>query len=141
MKPLSIGTFLFMVISFAPSTLASSSSLYNALGEKDGIARIVAHTLDLSFTDARTQKQFIHTKKGRLIGLITDQICALSGGPCTYKGLSMKKGHIKLGITEREFNALVEQLQTAMDKENIPYHIQNKLLAILAPMKKDIVEH
>ena len=52
----------------------------------------------------------------------------------------MKKSHIKLGITEREFNALVEQLQQAMDEEDIPFHTQNRLLALLAPMKKDIVE-
>tara|TARA_R110002096_G_scaffold69575_3_gene166983 strand:+ start:3030 stop:3455 length:426 start_codon:yes stop_codon:yes gene_type:complete len=125
---------------WAASVNADDLSLYKSLGEKAGIERIITHTLDLSFTDPRTEKQFTHTKKARLIGLITDQICELTGGPCTYKGLTMKKGHIKLGTTEREFNALVEQLQAAMEAEKVPYRMQNKLLALLAPMKADIVE-
>lgn len=122
------------------SVQADDLALYRALGEKAGIERIVTHTLDLSFKDSRTARQFAHSKKDRLIRLITDQICELVGGPCRYKGLNMKKGHIKLGITEREFNALVEQLQSAMEAEQVPYHMQNKLFALLAPMKRDIVE-
>lgn len=125
---------------WATTAHADDLSLYRSLGEKAGIERIIAHTLDLSFNDPRTKTQFLHTKKDRLVSLITDQVCQLTGGPCTYKGLSMKKGHIKLGITEREFNALVEQLQTAMDAKKVPYRMQNKLLALLAPMKNDIVE-
>lgn len=133
-----IAAIFVFIASFAAQ--ADDLALYKALGEKEGIERIITHTLDLSFNDPRTRDQFKQSKKDRLIGLITDQVCDLTGGPCTYKGLNMKKGHIKLGITEREFNALVEQLQTAMDAEKVPYRMQNKLLALLAPMKTDIVE-
>lgn len=133
-------TFILAVSITTHAAAAEELALYQALGKKEGIDRIVAHTLDLSFTDERTKKQFAHSKKERLVQLISDQICELVGGPCTYKGLNMKKGHIKLGITLREFNALVEHLQDAMDTEKVPYRMQNKLLALLAPMKRDIVE-
>jgi hemoglobin len=36
-------------------------------------------------------------------------------------------------------NALVESLQTAMDREGGLFAMQNRLLARLAPMKRDIV--
>jgi hemoglobin len=37
-------------------------------------------------------------------------------------------------------NALIENLQFAMDKEGVPFAAQNKLLAKLAPQQRDIVE-
>jgi len=37
-------------------------------------------------------------------------------------------------------NALVENLQMAMEKEGVPFQTQNRFLAKLAPMKRDIVD-
>ncbi len=118
----------------------ASDTLYNELGEKQGIQTIVKRTADLAFTDKRTAEQFKRTKKERLVLAITDQICALSGGPCRYRGLNMKKAHFKLQITVFEFNAFVESLQQAMRESGVGYRTQNKLIALLAPMKRDIVE-
>lgn len=126
------------IILSAPATLADS--LFNDLGGMEKIERITTRLLDQTFTDPRTAPQFKHTKRDRLEKLLNDQFCELTGGPCKYKGVNMKKSHIKLGITVREFNAMVEQLQAAMDAEGVPYHTQNRFLALLAPMKSDIVE-
>ncbi|NVJ97806.1 MAG: group 1 truncated hemoglobin [Alphaproteobacteria bacterium] len=119
---------------------AIADSLFEELGGLDSITRFTNRLVDLTFEDPRTAHQFKQTKKDRLAKLLVDQICELSGGPCKYKGVNMRKSHVKLDITEAEFNALVEQLQQAMDEEGVPFHSQNKLLAILAPMKRDIVE-
>ena len=59
-------------------------------------------------------------------------------GPCTYTGLNMQQAHQGLGITEADFNALVADLQKAMDKHGIPFTAQNQLLARLAPMHRDV---
>lgn len=126
------------MIAAAPAALADS--LFKDLGGMAKIERITSRLLDLTFTDPRTAPQFRQTKRDRLEKLLNDQFCELTGGPCTYKGVNMKKSHIKLGITEREFNAMVEQLQAAMDAEGIPFRTQNRFLALLAPMKRDIVE-
>lgn len=133
-KILAIGLILSIT---AP---AYADSLYDDLGGLDSITRFTNRLVDLTFEDPRTAHQFKQTKKDRLAKLLVDQICDLSGGPCKYRGVNMKKSHIKLGITEAEFNALVEQLQQAMDEEGVPFHAQNRLLALLAPMKRDIVE-
>ena len=124
----------------AATPAAFADSLYQDLGGMAKIERITARLLDQTFTDPRTAPQFRQTKRERLEKLLNDQFCELAGGPCTYKGVNMKKSHIKLGITEREFNAMVEQLQAAMTAEDVPYHTQNSYLALLAPMKRDIVE-
>jgi len=133
-------TFYLVTAVLSLASPALAGSLFDDLGGLDRIERFTNRLVDLTFEDPRTAHQFKHTKKERLARLLTDQFCELSGGPCRYKGLNMKKSHIKLGITEAEFNALVEQLQQAMDEEGVPYRTQNRLLALLAPMKRDIVE-
>ena len=47
--------------------------------------------------------------------------------------------HAGLGIREADFNALVEDLQKAMDAQGVPFRAQNKLLAKLAPMHREII--
>lgn len=44
-----------------------------------------------------------------------------------------------MGVRDRDFNALAEDFQRAMDDLNIPFRYQNVLIAKLAPMEKDIV--
>lgn len=51
----------------------------------------------------------------------------------------MKRAHEDLGISRRDFNALVEILQQAMEAKAIPFAAQNGMLARLAPMHRDIV--
>ena len=41
-------------------------------------------------------------------------------------------------VNREAFNALVEQFQFAMDKHNVPFSAQNKMLAKLAPMYREI---
>jgi hemoglobin len=63
----------------------------------------------------------------------------LAGGPCTYTGIAIRKTHVPLKLTNAQFNAMVEDLQTAMEHAGVPYRAQNKLLYLLAPMQRDIV--
>ena len=140
MKFLKSFAVVALLVTTMPMGAANADSLFDDLGGMDSITRFTNRLVDLTFADPRTAHQFKQTKKDRLAKLLVDQICELSGGPCKYKGVSMKKSHIKLAITEAEFNALVEQLQQAMDEEKVPFHSQNRLLALLAPMKRDIVE-
>ena len=70
---------------------------------------------------------------------LTDQICQLSGGPCQYEGGDMKSAHADMDITKAHFNALVEVLQAAMAAQGIAFTQQNRLLALLAPMHRDII--
>jgi hemoglobin len=70
---------------------------------------------------------------------LTDQLCVVAGGPCVYKGQSMHDAHKGLHLTNADFNALVEDLQTGMDKAGVSFATQNRLLARLAPMNRDVV--
>ena len=116
-------------------------SLYRALGERPGIHRLVTNTLINIAHDDRIVELFRDAKIDRLRDRLVDQICELSGGPCTYTGDSMLKAHGGMHITDAQFNALVEDLVKAMQKQKIAVGAQNRLLALLAPMHGDIVYH
>ena len=69
---------------------------------------------------------------------MSEQFCALLGGPCTYTGRDMKTTHAGMGLKDKDFNALAEDFQRAMDDVGIPFRYQNILIAKLAPMDRDI---
>ncbi|MBC3862401.1 group 1 truncated hemoglobin [Undibacterium jejuense] len=132
--------FLCLFISaIGISPQAQASTLYEDLGQDAGISRIVDETAQQILNDSRIKDGFKETNMKRLASLLKEQFCVLADGPCKYSGDDMKIVHEKLGITSAQFNALAEDLQIAMEKCEIPFSVQNKLIARLAPMKRDIV--
>ncbi len=121
-----------------PSSTAPAG-LYQALGEKPGITRLVDDFVNRAVKDPRIGSHFKDTKPQALKESLTDQICQLSGGPCQYEGGDMKSAHADMDITKAHFNALVEVLQAAMAAQGIAFAQQNRLLALLAPMHRDII--
>lgn len=118
---------------------AAPAGLYQALGEKPGIDRLVDDFVNRAVKDPRIGAHFKDTKPAALKESLADQFCQLSGGPCKYEGADMKSAHADMDINKGHFNALVEVLQGAMDAQGIPFAQQNRLLALLAPMHRDVI--
>ena len=106
---------------------------------KDGVDRIVASLIVSYHTDPRLTDIFHAADFPRLERLLSEQFCYVLGGPCHYTGRDMRSAHHDQGLQTRDFDALVEDLQAAMDKEHVPFWAQNRLLAKLAPMKRLVV--
>ncbi|RZJ12847.1 MAG: group 1 truncated hemoglobin [Acidovorax sp.] len=124
----------------APATpMVAPAGLYQALGEKPGITRLMDDFVNRVVLDPRIGGHFKDVKPAALKESLTDQICQLSGGPCKYEGADMKSAHADMDINKGHFNALVEVLQSAMDAQGIPFAQQNRLLALLAPMHRDVI--
>jgi len=117
----------------------ATDRLFEQLGGQPGIAKIASNALDLYFTDPRLANDFDNINRDFLQPRFTAYLCRIAGGPCIYKGHSMKRSHKGLAITQARFNAVVEDLQTAMDRAGVPFHVQNRFLARLAPLERDIV--
>jgi hemoglobin len=114
-------------------------SLYERLGGIDAIRAVVDDFVANVAADKRINKFFAHTDIDRLKHNLVDQICQGTGGPCTYTGRGMKDAHAGMGVRNRDFNALVADLGKTLKKFKVPAKEQGELVAILAPMKKDIV--
>lgn len=121
------------------STEASAENLYNDLGEKQGIEKLMEDLLLNIADDRRIRHHFEDTDIMHLHQMLSEQICELSGGPCVYSGDDMVTSHTNMGVTRSDFNALVENLQQAMNDNEVPVGVQNRLLALLVPMHEEIV--
>lgn len=89
--------------------------------------------------DPRINMHFAESNIERIRAQFKDQFCQVAGGPCEYKGHSMAEAHKGLKLTNYDFAAVVEDLQMAMDKVGLPFAVQNRFLARLAPMRPDVV--
>ncbi len=127
-----------MLASFLSTNAQADDALYKQFGEKEGLAKIVADFYDLVQADPRTAPYFENAPVKRIQGKLAEQLCVLLEGSCTYSGRDMKRTHAGHNIDHAAFNAVVEDLQSAMDKNGIPFRAQNQLLAKLAPMYRDI---
>jgi hemoglobin len=114
-------------------------SLYERLGGIDAIKAVVDDFVGNVAADKRINAFFAHTDIDRLKRNLVDQICQGTGGPCTYTGRSMKETHAGMGVRGRDFDALVGDLGKTLKKFKVPGREQKELVAILAPMKTDIV--
>src|SRR5262245_11849825 len=120
-------------------SLAQSRSLYDRLGGYPAISAVVDDFVANVAADKRINKFFANANVGRLKARLVEQICQGTGGPCTYTGQNMRAAHAGMGIQGKHFNALVEDLGKSLRKFKVPAREQKELVAILAPMRKDIV--
>lgn len=114
--------------------------LYKAFHGQEGIARIVDEMIDATAADPRTADIFKASDMERLKRTLKEQFCYILAGPCDYTGRTMQAAHKDQGLQRTDFNILVEHLQAAMRHEGVSFRDQNKLLAKLAPMERDVDE-
>lgn len=119
-------------------------TLYERLGGINAISAVVdqfiTNVVGDNVINARFAETVANPSRAQLLrNNLIDQICAGAGGPCQYKGKNMVEAHTGMNITEAEFNALVGDLVAALNSLNVPKQEQDDLLAILGPMKTDIV--
>lgn len=114
-------------------------SLYDRLGGQPALVAVVDDFVANVAADNRINGMFAGTDIPRLKRLLVEQICAGTGGPCKYTGRDMKTAHRGMKVTDAHFNALVEDLVKTLDKFKVPAKEKGELLAILGPMRSDIV--
>ena len=114
-------------------------TLYDQLGGAPGVDRITTGALRMYTSDPRLHDYFDNINLAWLKPRLAAHLCMLADGPCTYHGRSMAAAHKGLHVNEAAFNALTEDLQIAMSRADIPFRVQNRLLARLAPMERAIV--
>ena len=130
---------ILLLLAFAAHAL-EASSLFERLGGQAGVERIADELIERSRQAEDTKRSFVKVDIAKLKSSLALQLCELSDGPCRYQGDDMRRVHKGLGITEREFYAMVQQLRELLNQMNIDESAKNELLARLAPMKNDVIE-
>lgn len=120
-------------------------SLYERLGGTYSIATVVDDFIErLLVNSTLNANPAIKEARARVpkAGLkfhVTTLVCEVSGGPCKYTGRTMKESHERLNITPAEWDAMVADFKTTLNKFNVPQREQQELITIVGSTKNDIV--
>ena len=114
-------------------------SLYDRLGGLPAIEAVVGEFVGLTTTDPRIKDRFFNTDADNLKKLLVELVCMATGGPCKYTGRDMSETHAGMELVDDEFNALVENLVSTLDKFKVPDAEKGELLGAIGPMKGQIV--
>ena len=120
-------------------------SLYERLGGVYPIATVVDTFIELLLVNnvlnanPAIKEARDRVPKAGLKYRVTALVCQASGGPCKYTGRSMKETHAQLYITEREWQAMLDDFRRTLNNYRVPEREQKELIAIVESTKKDIV--
>ena len=118
----------------------TKTTLYERLGGKEAIAKVVDHFYDNVLADDKVNGYFENTDMKKQRQHQTLFITFATGGPNEYKGLDMKKAHEGLGIDDEAFDRIVYHLTNALKHYNVKEEDIQEVAEKLAPLKEDIVE-
>lgn len=121
-------------------TDAQTTSLWQRLGERPAVSRVVDRLIDRSAQDPRTRRSFEKTKLAVLKDSLTDYLCKVADGGCTYEGETMANSHAELAIRAHEFDLLVAFLREELDAQGVAAGDKNELLRRLTADRRDIVQ-
>lgn len=124
----------------AGATPFRDPAMWHAFHEDAGVGRIVDDLVARNVADPRIGDIFKGQDMVRLRRTLREQFCYILGGGCHYGGRDMRSAHADMGVQDADMAALVENLQAAMRDEGVGFAAQNRLLARLAPMRRDIVK-
>ncbi len=118
----------------------AGETLFVRMGGETKLKPAVDELVVVMLEDERINFVFAQTDLTKFKHLLYTQLCELAGGPCIYDGRDMRTTHAKLPITNAQFNALAEDLYIAFDRVGVSYALQNEMVALLAPMQREIVK-
>ena len=122
-----------------------AQSLYERLGGAYSIATVVDDFIERLLVNATLNANpAISGARARVpkAGLkfhVTALVCEVTGGPCKYTGRTMKEAHQHLNITQAQWDAMIAEFKTTLDKFKVPQREQQELITIVGSTKSDIV--
>lgn len=131
---------LSLALSGTAARGATPTGLYERLGGTPGIEAIATTLIERVAADPRLGRSFEGTNRKRIEAHLAQQLCQVAGGPCQYEGDPMRTVHAGQKITEAEFYGLVETLEDVLRARGVALPDRNRLLQLLAPMKRDVVQ-
>ena len=123
----------------AGATPFEGTEMLEAFHGQAGIDRLVEDFVTRITADPRIAGTFVSHDLVRLRRTLKEQFAYILGAAVDYTGRDMVSAHRDLGLQPADMGALVEDLQLSMDAQGIAFPAQNRFLAKLAPMRRDVV--
>ena len=121
-----------------------NNSLFDRLGGRNGISKIVDDTVENHMNNTNVNARFLPFKdKPEQLAIIknhtVDFFQAGSGGPNIYTGKDMVTAHTGMNISPAEYMHVVDDIFMALDKNAIDEDTKKDVLSILWSLKGMII--
>lgn len=115
-------------------------TLYERLGETEGIEAVVDEFYDRVLADETLQEYFEDTDTDALREHQRAFLTMVTGGPEDYDGDDMRKAHAELGINEGDFVAVASHLDTALEEKDVEKEDRQAVLSEVAGLKDAVIK-
>lgn len=116
------------------------ATLFERLGGEEKVRVIVADTFHNHVTNPIIKDRFVDSKPDYVRQKVYEIFAVATGAEgVEYTGMDMKTTHRAMNINEMEFNAVVDDVMAALDKNGVGQQEKNEVLAILWSVRGDIV--
>ena len=117
----------------------SDASLYERLGGEEKIRAITVDILNNHLNNDAIKVRYQDSDRDEVIRIVTEFICAGTGGPQAYTGRDMLTTHRGMNINETEYLAVVDDIMAALDSNGIGEREKQEMLMIAYSLKGDIL--
>lgn len=121
------------------TTTTTTSSLYERLGRRDGIARITRTLIANHMANPLVNTRYAASDLPKVEQRVIEFFCAGAGGPEAYTGQDMVTTHKHMNINEQEFVAVIDDAMAALEAHEIGPVTRNEVLGILWSLKGEVV--
>lgn len=139
-----LSAFSSIVPSFADNrSLETQKTLYERLGGYDAISAVVDEFLQRVWDDPTVGRFFVGMgtdTRNQLRQKNKNLLCFNTGGPCRKINRSLKVAHEGLGITDKEFDIVVNHLADTLNEFKVPAREQQELMTKVGKLRAYIVE-
>lgn len=117
----------------------SEASLYERLGSEEKIRAIATDILDNHLNNKAVSPRYQDSDREQVIRVVTEFICAGTGGPQQYTGKDMLTTHRGMNINETEYLAVVDDIMAALDSNGVGEREKQEVLMIAYSLKGEIL--
>ncbi|MGQ3053963.1 MAG: group I truncated hemoglobin [Roseateles sp.] len=118
----------------------ATPTLYDRLGQRDGIARITRSLIQNHLANPLVKTRYLASENlSRVEQRVIEFFCAGAGGPEVYSGQDMLATHRGMNISEQEFVSVVDDAMAALASNGIDPATRSEVLSILWSLKGEVI--
>ncbi|MBV0926076.1 group 1 truncated hemoglobin [Halomicroarcula limicola] len=114
-------------------------TIYREIGGRDAVEAVVADFYDRVLSDERLTPYFEGMDMDELRAHQIQFISAVAGGPVDYGGDDMREAHAHLDITEEDFEAVGDYLESALRANGVDDDSVEAIMAEVMALKDPVL--
>lgn len=115
------------------------TTLYERLGERDGIRAVVDDFYDRLVADDQLGPFFADANVDELRRTQTDFLCEAAGGPETYDAAPVREAHLHVPFTPGHLRIAIEHLRDSLAAFDVPDEDAEAVVGAVAQFEDDLL--